>query len=129
MTVLLDTHTFLWWIEDSNKLSQTARKIITASDNRIFLSAVSTWEIAIKDQLGKLTAPKPLLPFFTDQIHKNNFLFLPIQLEHTCRVNDLENIHKDPFDRLLIGQSLVEKIPIITIDPLISAYKEVSTIW
>ena len=68
MTALLDTHAFLWWIDNSNKLSQTAREVIADSKNKIYLSAVSTWKIAIKDQLGKLTAPKPLLPFFTDQI-------------------------------------------------------------
>lgn len=129
MTVILDTHAFLWWIDNSEKLSETARKVIADSNNKIYLSAVSTWEIAIKDQLGKLTAPKPLLPFFTDQLHKNNFHFLPIQMEHTCKVNDLENRHKDPFDRLLIGQSIVERIPILTIDSMISAYKEVQTIW
>jgi len=129
MTVLLDTHAFLWWIDNSNKLSQTAREVIADSNNKIYLSAVSTWEIAIKDQLGKLTAPKPLLPFFTDQIHKNNFHFLSIQMEHTCKVNDLENIHKDPFDRLLIGQAIIEGIPILTIDSLISAYRDVKTIW
>ncbi|MEA1911359.1 MAG: type II toxin-antitoxin system VapC family toxin [Spirochaetota bacterium] len=129
MTVLLDTHTFLWWIDNNDKLSHTARRVIGDSNNKIYLSAVSTWEIAIKDQLGKLTAPKPLLPFFTDQIQNNNFLFLPIQIEHTCKVNELENLHKDPFDRLLIGQSITEGFPILTIDPLISAYKDVKTIW
>ncbi len=129
MTVVLDTHAFLWWIDNSDKLSETARKVIGDSNNKIYLSAVSTWEIAIKDQLGKLTAPKPLLPFFTDQLHKNNFLFLPIQIEHTCIVNDLENHHKDPFDRLLIGQAISEGIPILTVDSMISAYKDVETIW
>jgi len=129
VTVILDTHAFLWWIDNSDKLSETARNVIGDSNNKIYLSAVSTWEIAIKDQLGKLTAPKPLLPFFTDQLHKNNFLFLPIQMEHTCKVNDLENRHKDPFDRLLIGQSIIEGIPILTIDSMISAYTEVQTIW
>jgi len=129
MTVLLDTHAFLWWIDDNNKLSQTAREIITDPNNKIYLSAVSTWEIAIKDQMGKLSAPKPLLPFFTNQIQKNNFLFLPIHIEHTCKVNELENIHKDPFDRLLIGQAITEGFPILTIDKLISAYTDVTTIW
>jgi len=66
VTVIPDTHTFLWLIDNSEKLSDTAREVIGDSNNKIYLSAVSTWEIAIKDQLGKLTAPKPQLPFFTD---------------------------------------------------------------
>lgn len=129
MKILLDTHSFLWWIANSKKISETARELISDSTNEIYLSAVSTWEIAIKEQLGKLSVPKPLPRFFSEQMRLNGFQFLPIELEHSCRVNSLPLIHRDPFDRLLIAQGITENLPILTIDKLIRSYKEIKTIW
>ena len=128
MQILLDTHTFLWWIEDAPQLSPFAREIIEGGDNEIFFSAASGWEIAIKVQIKKLSVSGDLEQFVPTEIQKNNFTVLPIRLSHTLHVSTLPLHHRDPFDRILIAQSNIEKMPLLTIDPLISQYS-VQTIW
>ena len=128
MRILLDTHTFLWWTEDSPKLSVAARAAMTNGKNELFLSVVSAWEIAIKAQLGKLAVSGDLPDFITEQIYRNRVSVLAVQLQHALEVASLPLLHRDPFDRLLIAQSRLEQIPILTLDPLISQY-EVETIW
>ena len=128
MRILLDTHTFLWWTENSPKLSTTAQAAMTNGKNQLFLSVVSAWEIAIKAQLGKLAVSGDLSNFITEQIYLNRISVLPIHLQHALEVASLPLLHRDPFDRLLIAQSRQEQIPILTLDPLISQY-EVETFW
>ena len=128
MQVLLDTHTFLWWIEDDPQLSTLVRETIEDGDNEVFFSAASGWEIAIKSQIGKLRVADNLEQFIAAELHSNNFTVLPIQLSHTLRVATLPLLHRDPFDRVLVAQSGLEQIPLLTIDPLISQYA-VQTIW
>ncbi len=128
MNVLLDTHVFLWWIDDSPKLSSRARKIIGDANNGVFLSAASGWEMAIKVHLGKLTLPHPLERFVVEQLTINAFQVLPIQLSHTLHTYTLPDIHRDPFDRILVAQSQVEGIPILTADRQIARYP-VQVIW
>jgi len=124
----LETHTFLWWITDSPELSQRARNAIGDSTNELYLSAASGWEIAIKTKLGRLGIagdPEKLIP---EQMALNAIDGLPVQMSHALHVFQLPDLHRDPFDRILIAQCQVEEIPIITRDPAISQY-DVETIW
>jgi PIN domain nuclease of toxin-antitoxin system len=128
MRVLLDTHTFLWWITDNPKLSPQARTIIGDGKNEIFLSAATGWEIAIKTQLGRLKLPdKPEL-FISEQMANNAIQSLPIQMIHALHVYSLPDYHQDPFDRMLVAQAQLEGLHIVTADPHISQY-QVKVIW
>ena len=98
MRVLLDTHTFLWWAEDSPKLSRKARKIIGAPEHRCMVSLVCAWEMAVKVSIGKLKLPAPLSNFFPHEIHIHDFDQLEINLRALCRVESLPMHHRDPFD-------------------------------
>ena len=128
MNVLLDTHAFLWWIDNNPKLSSRAREIISDAGNAIFLSAASGWVFAIKARLGKLTLPGDLERFIADQLAANAFSGLPIQLSHALHVYTLPAIHRDPFDRILVAQSQLEDMPILTVDLQIAKYP-VEVIW
>jgi PIN domain nuclease of toxin-antitoxin system len=128
MNVLLDTHAFLWWIDNNPKLSSCASGIISDAGNAIFLSAVSGWEIAIKARLGKLMLPGDLERFIADQLAANAFSGLPIQLSHALHVYTLPAIHRDSFDRILVAQSQLEDMPILTADLQIARYP-VEVIW
>jgi PIN domain nuclease of toxin-antitoxin system len=128
MQILLDTHTFLWWIDNDRRLSSQARTIIGDGSNILFFSAVSGWEIAIKSRLGTLRIPGDLTPFITDHLVRSNITILSIHLSHTLYVYTLPSLHRDPFDRLLVAQSHLEHLPILTVDPLIQQYA-VETIW
>ncbi len=128
MRALLDTHVFLWWITDAPQLPSPVRDVIADGRNELFLSAASCWEIAIKAQLGKLTLPARPDVFIADQMTSNAVQGLPVEASHALHVFHLPSHHRDPFDRMLIAQSQLENLPIITSDPLFSKYK-VKTIW
>ena len=128
MKVLLDTHVFLWWITDDPRLSPLAREIIADGTNRIYFSAASGWEIAIKAKLGRLKLPGNPERFVPEQLKLNAIEALPVQLSHALHVHKLPDHHRDPFDRLLIAQAQLEKMPILTADPQISRYS-VEVIW
>jgi PIN domain nuclease of toxin-antitoxin system len=128
MKALLDTHAFLWWITDDPRLSSRVRELTGDSINTLFLSAASGWEIAIKAQLGKLQLPDNLERYIADQLSLNGFESLPIQLRHALHVYSLPDLHRDPFDRILVAQSQLEQLPILTVDPQIARY-EVDVIW
>lgn len=128
MRVLLDTHAFLWWIMNDERLSGPSRKVISQAENQIFFSAASAWEISIKCQLGKLELPGKPEPFISEQVQVNNFTALPINLTHALQVFELPALHRDPFDRMLVVQSRVERLPVLTMDEKIRQY-EVETIW
>ncbi len=128
MRALLDTHAFLWWVIDSPELSQSARSVMGDSTNELYLSAASGWEIAIKTKLGRLEIvgdPEKLIP---EQMVLNAISGLPVQMSHALHVFQLPDLHRDPFDRILIAQARLEEIPIITRDSAISQY-DVETIW
>ena len=128
MKYLLDTHAFLWWIGDDPALSEKARAIISAGENKIYLSAVSVWEIAIKSRLGRLEMTEGLEAFMDRHIRENSFQPLPVTLTHSAKVLSLSNHHRDPFDQMLVAQSMVEEMPIISIDKMIGTY-EVKVVW
>ncbi|MEH2208789.1 MAG: type II toxin-antitoxin system VapC family toxin [Nostoc sp.] len=128
MRALLDTHAFIWWVTNDFQLSANARNVIADSGNILFLSVVSGWEIVIKNKLGKLTLPEPVEQYIPTRLAINRFESLPIQMSHVLQVASLPNIHRDPFDRILIAQSQVDNLPIVTIDRQITQYL-VQTIW
>ena len=128
MRVLLDTHTFLWWIDNNPELSEVARSILADSQNEIFVSAASGWEIAIKSGLGRLSVEGDPERFFPEQMTLNSFQALPIEMSHALHTFHLPDHHRDSFDRLLISQSQIEELPLVTKDASIGEY-EVEIIW
>lgn len=128
MRALLDTHIFLWWIADNPQLPRAIRAIIADGDNELFFSAASCWEIAIKARLGKIILPRKADIFIPDQLAANSVQTLPIQASHALHVFNLPYHHRDPFDRMIVAQAQMEKLPVITSDNLIAKYK-VKVIW
>lgn len=128
MRVLLDTHAFLWWINDDARLSERAREIFSDGDNDLLFSVASGWEMAIKAGLGRLTVSSNLGPYLLTHLVENAVEVLPISLSHAVGVTELPDHHRDPFDRLLVSQAVVEKLPILSADPEIPRYP-VETIW
>ena len=128
MTALLDTHAFLWWVTDFERLPAQVRDIISAPDNEIFLSVVSVWEIAIKARLGKIRLPSHATQFLLENTAENDFRSLSIERRHAVNLVDLPLHHRDPFDRMLISQSQVEQLPILTGDRSFARY-QVEAIW
>ena len=122
MKYLLDTHTFLWFINDDAAMSATAKTLIEDPQNAIYLSVASLWETAIKVSLGKLEVPAPFTEFVLNKIHENNITLLAMKAEHRGIVVTLPFHHRDPFDRLVIAQSLHENLPIIGVDKIFDAY-------
>jgi PIN domain nuclease of toxin-antitoxin system len=125
---LLDTHTFLWWITDDQRLSLRAREIIADGRNDLLFSAASGWEIAIKAGLGRLEVPDNLDRFMTEQLSRNAIQVLPVYLSHALRVYTLPDYHRDPFDRLLVSQAVLEKLALLSADPQIARYP-VDLVW
>ena len=122
MNYLLDTHTFLWFINNDVSLSATAKTLIEEPTNDSCLSVASVWEIAIKFSLAKLEIPTPFTDFVTSQLAENNFGLLPIEPAHIGIVATLPFHHRDPFDRLIIAQAQHEGLPIIGKDESFDAY-------
>jgi PIN domain nuclease of toxin-antitoxin system len=128
MSYLLDTHTFLWFINDDGALSSSARTLIEDPANTLYLSMASIWEMAIKVSLGKLEIPSPFTDFIENQMRENTIILLDIKTAHTGFVAALPFHHRDPFDRLMIAQSIYESLPIIGSDPLFDNYG-VTRLW
>lgn len=117
MKLLLDTHAFLWWQEDSRKLGAVARRAIARADT-VWVSAASAWEVAIKVGLGKVKVPGPLF----EAVEDSQFTALAIGFEHAALVGRLPRHHGDPFDRMLIAQAIVEGATLVTHDEQFEAY-------
>lgn len=122
MRLLLDTHAFLWFVLDDPQLSGTARTLISDPANEVEVSPASYWEIAIKIGLGKYALNEPYQPFIEDQIAGNQFRVLHIEPKHTAVLTALPLHHRDPFDRLLVAQAMVEQVPIVSADAVLDAY-------
>lgn len=127
MKIIIDTHTFLWFINEQPELSATIKTLIE-SDTDVLLSVVSLWEIAVKVSIGKMTLPDTFEQFIPEQLMINDIEILPIALPHLTLISSLPFHHRDPFDRLLIAQSIVEDLPIASIDKVFDAYG-VNRIW
>ena len=118
MNFLLDTHILLWFLENDSSLSEIVREVITNPENLVFVSSVSAWEISIKQSVGRLSAPNNL----EEALRFSQFEVLSMTLAHGIKVADLPMHHKDPFDRMLIAQALVEGLTIITVDEKFKFY-------
>jgi PIN domain nuclease of toxin-antitoxin system len=125
--VLLDTHTLLWWLEGSDRLSTKAREVIQDPITRVLVSVGSLWEIAIKHQLGKLKAPN-LINNFQKELDDAGFIELPIFGRHVIGAAVLPTKHRDPFDRLFISQAQIENVPIVSRDSKFDDYG-IDRIW
>lgn len=128
MRYLLDTHTFLWFINNDPNLSQNARGLIVDADNELWVSIGSIWEMAIKVSSGKLNLPSPYAEFVDQQLRLNDFELLNIIVQHLGALITMPFHHKDPFDRLLIAQAKVEDVPIISRDVQFDAYG-IKRVW
>jgi len=128
MRLLLDTCTFLWISTDAPELSTRARELFVDPGNEVYLSSVSTWEIAIKYALGRLPLPEPPERFIPDQRKRHGIEPLPLDEEATLHLVRLPELHKDPFDRMLICQAIVHGLVILSPDELICQYP-VRTMW
>lgn len=122
MRCLVDTHVLLWWLHDSASLRPEARALIASGDNELLWSAASTWELGIKQGLGKLRLGEPLGPFVFRILSAENLRGLAIQHAHVVQAAGLPLLHRDPFDRLLVAQAMVEGVPLITRDQQLAAY-------
>lgn len=119
MSYLLDTQVFLWYLSNDNKLKDSVKKIIVDPRNNIYVSVASAWEISIKHNIGKLTLKTTLKKCF----EISNFPVLNISIEHILDLENLPLLHRDPFDRIIIAQSRVENLTLISSDPKIWRYK------
>lgn len=128
MRVLLDTHALLWFLLDDPQLCPAARRLIEDPATVVEVSPASYWEIAIKIGKGKYALPEPFDVFMLRELVENEFRILPIEIRHTALLTTLPEHHKDPFDRLLIAQSLAEGIPIVSADITLDSYG-VTRLW
>lgn len=128
MNLLLDSHTFVWWRDEPNKLSPLALTEISNPNNDVFLSVVTVWELQIKIALNKFTIKGTLENAVKDEQQNNGFQILPVNLAHALYLENLPLYHKDPFDRLLISQAVVENMTLVSADTNFAHY-QVNLLW
>ena len=126
--ILLDTHVWLWFNGEPERLSDQARRAFVDPENDLFLSAASTWEIAIKHAAGRLELPAPPAQFIPTRLADNNVRPLAIQHSHTLAAAELPLHHRDPFDRMLVAQARQEGLTLATGDPRLQGY-DVPILW
>ena len=128
MRALIDTSSFLWFIGGSERLSSNAREFMEDFDNELFMSIASLWEIAIKVSINKLDLAEPFDTFIPEKIEENEINILQISISHLSEMMSLPFHHRDPFDRLIIAQSIVEELPVIGCDGFFQSY-DIDMIW
>lgn len=128
MNFLIDTHCWLWWMSEPERLNATARRRIKNRRNAVFFSAASAWEIAIKAALGKLRLPEPAVDYVPSRVSGQGMVPLPINQRHALLLEAMPPHHRDPFDRMLIAQAQVENLPILTGDRHFLSY-DVKVLW
>ncbi|NJK74109.1 MAG: type II toxin-antitoxin system VapC family toxin [Oscillatoriales cyanobacterium RU_3_3] len=128
MRVLLDTHTLIWFFEGNSQISDNARILIEDEDNNKLVSAASVWEMAIKNSKGHLNLTLPFQQYIEQKLSLEDFNLLNINLEHIYAIVSMPFHHKDPFDRVLIAQSIIEGIPILSKDSVFDTYS-INRIW
>ncbi len=121
MRILLDTQILLWCLDDGKKLPAEAKRQILAADE-VYASGANIWEVAIKISIGKIKFGVEL-KHFVQEITRSGFRILDIKPDHALRLAELENIHRDPFDRMLVAQSISEPLHLMTCDSLVAKYK------
>jgi PIN domain nuclease of toxin-antitoxin system len=126
MKILIDTHVLLWGLQNEEKLSRRVQTLLPVAE--VWISVASLWEIITKAQIGKLTLPAPVGDYLSTKLKANGVLVLQITFDHVKHLEKLPLIHRDPFDRILIAQSLEEKLPLVSSDPLFARYP-IQVIW
>jgi PIN domain nuclease of toxin-antitoxin system len=125
---LLDTHALLWWWTDDERLPESARSLISDRANEVLVSAASAWEIATKQRLGKLDLVPEVTTRFSELVAADGFDHLPVTHLHGLRAGSFDCAHRDPFDRMLAAQSMLEVMPLMTRDPAFGQF-DVRTVW
>lgn len=128
MSYLLDTHVFLWFVLNDGRLSSDALALLRATDARLFLSMASLWEIGIKHSSGKMPLPEPVEEFLCQEIGNNGIAILNMKEAHVFETMRLPFHHRDPFDRMILAQSVVENLPILSADATFDSYP-IRHIW
>jgi PIN domain nuclease of toxin-antitoxin system len=128
MTLLLDTHTFLWYCQDDAALSTLAKEKLEDPGNRKLVSMATCWEIAIKAGLGKLSLGEPSRTYIPNALARTGFDLLPISLSDATAVEALPQYHRDPFDRMIIAQAMAASIPVVGVDVAFDHYG-VTRLW
>lgn len=128
MQLLLDTHSFLWFIGGDERLSERAKEAIADLENEAFLSVASLWEIAIKINIGKLKLPRPFGDLIPDQLTRNEITVLGAELSHLARYIELPLHHRDPFDRLIAAQAQEEEMTVVSKDEVFESY-DADLLW
>lgn len=128
MRLLIDTHSFLWFVHGDSRLSARARRLIAGAANDRYLSLASVWEMAIKLSVGKLSLGQPIETFIPQLLNQNGIFLLGVDILHAAEVAVLPLHHRDPFDRMLVAQAQVERMPIVSNDSALDAYG-VTRLW
>jgi PIN domain nuclease of toxin-antitoxin system len=126
--LLLDTHVFLWWVNDDSHFTEAAHQAISNTSNECYLSMASCWEMAIKASLGKLRLTRPIEAFVSEQLGANSFSLLNFELRHMAKIEKLPFHHRDPFDRLLIAQAITDKLTLVSTESIFADYG-VKLLW
>jgi PIN domain nuclease of toxin-antitoxin system len=130
LSILIDTNVFLWLAGIEGRLSEKAKAFLDDSDEMLFLSAASAWEIAIKWSKGRLTLPAEPAPFINEVVSVAELSKLSITIRDSCAVSNLPRHHKDPFDRLLVAQAQIHGLRLLTADPTLERYDvDVIALW
>ena len=128
MRILLDTHAFLWWLDGDRRLPKAMRALIADEANAVLVSAASAWEIATKARLGKLPGALDVAADIGGAVASQGFLALSVAILHAQRAGGLAGPLRDPFDRMLIAQSQIEDLPLMSVEPVFDAYN-VGRLW
>ena len=126
--LLLDTHTLLWALTEPDALSERARALLTDGTNMLVVSSASAWEISIKHRLGRLPEAEVLLASFAEHMQQLGAEELPLSVRHALAAGSFSSPHRDPFDRILAAQALIEGLPLVSRDPAFAEFP-VDTIW
>ena len=128
VTVLLDTHALIWALSEVERLSPVARDVIADPANTVLVSTASAWEIATKHRLGRLPEAESIVRGYRRHVAAMGAIELPMTAEHALLAGSLPGPHRDPFDRMLAAQALIEGVPIVTVDDAMSGF-QVTTLW
>lgn len=129
MRLLLDTHAFLWFDTEPQRIPVETRKLIRDRTNRVYVSAISAWELTIKVRLGKLAEAEPLLNTYLASLARYGFGELAFTSTHALAEKGLSQAHNDPFDRALVAQALTDGLNLVSNDPEVKKFNEISVIW
>jgi PIN domain nuclease of toxin-antitoxin system len=128
MRLLLDTHALLWWLLEPSRLSTLARRSVANRENQVWVSAATGWEISTKHRLGKLPGIGPLATNLFQEIQVEGFETVSMTFPHACLAGSLTQAHRDPFDRMLAAQSLLENLQLVSADPVFDQFG-IERIW